>query len=198
MWSVQVWLVYEVFEIDWFQVNSLLVSHVVVVDLSALPLVHTRVPNLQDRITEIRIADKTLFLGSDLVLRTLNSFYDRRYCMSLELRAASTARQGGGVSPGITSWRGWLLLPELLCFLQYLRALHPQQEEHGHYRQQCRHCVCDDVRKRVVIRNEKNVKHGGGREVASQQAARIRQHRHRVYDGQAEEGNSPHAMEYLQ
>ena len=37
-----------------------------------------------------------------------------------------------------------LLLPELLRLVQYLGALHPQQQEHRHDRQQGRHRVRDD------------------------------------------------------
>ena len=37
-----------------------------------------------------------------------------------------------------------LLLPELLCLVQYLSALHPQQQEHRDDGQQRRHRVRDD------------------------------------------------------
>ena len=38
----------------------------------------------------------------------------------------------------------WLLLPEFLCLVQYLGALHPQQEEHRDDGKQGRHRVRDD------------------------------------------------------
>jgi len=118
--------------------------------------------------------------------------------MSGYLGAASTTGQGGGVGPSITPRGWWLLLPELLCLVQDLRALHPQEEEHCHYGQQCRHCVCDDVRKWIVIRDKKNVEDCGGGEVPGQQAARVGQHRLGVDDGQAEEGDRPHPVKYLE
>ena len=52
-------------------------------------------------------------------------------------------------------------------------------------------------RKWIVTGNEKNVEDGGGGQVAGQQAARVRQHRLGVHQGQHEEGDGPHPMKDL-
>ena len=78
------------------------------------------------------------------------------------------------------------------------RALHPEEEEHGDDGQEGAHRVGDDELERVVIGDEEYVEHGGGREVSGQEARGVGQHRTRVDDVQAEEGDRPHAVEDLQ
>ena len=52
-------------------------------------------------------------------------------------------------------------------------------------------------RKRVVAGDEEDVEDGGGGEVASQQTARIREHRLGVDQREHEEGERPDTVEYL-
>ena len=52
-------------------------------------------------------------------------------------------------------------------------------------------------RKRVVAGDEEDVEDGGGGEVASQQAARVRKHGLSVDQREHEEGERPDTVEYL-
>ena len=58
-----------------------------------------------------------------------------------------TLPAGHGVLPGV------LVLPQLLRLGEDLGALHPQQQEHRHDRQQGRHRVRDDVLKQKQMIN---------------------------------------------
>lgn len=90
-----------------------------------------------------------------------------------------------------------LLLPEFLGLVQYLGALHPEQQEHRDDGQQGRHRVRDDERQRVVAGDEEDVEDRGGGEVAGQQAARVGEDGLGVDDRQAEEGDGPDPVEDL-
>ena len=90
------------------------------------------------------------------------------------------------------------LLPHLLCLCQYLGALHPQEGEHGDDGQQGGAGVADDEGQGVVAGDEEDVEHGGGGQVAGQQAGRVGQEAGaRLQQRQAQEGKGPHAVENL-
>ena len=78
------------------------------------------------------------------------------------------------------------------------RALHPEEEEHGDDGEEGADGVGDDELERVVVGDEQDVQHRRGRQVAGQQAAGVGQDGARLDHVQAEEGDRPHAVEYLQ
>lgn len=78
------------------------------------------------------------------------------------------------------------------------RALHPEEEEHGDDGEERPDGVGDDELERVVVGDEQDVQHCRGRQVARQQARRVRQDGARLDHVQAEERYRPHAVEYLQ
>ena len=83
--------------------------------------------------------------------------------------------------------------------LHFIRtcALHPQQEEHRDDGQEGSDGISDDVLEGVVVGDEKDVEHGGGRKISGEQAACVGKNCPRLDHRQAEEGDRPDAMENL-
>merc|ERR1712223_532199 len=93
---------------------------------------------------------------------------------------------------------GRVYLPHLLSLSKNLSTFHAQESEHGEYCEQGARCVCDDVRQGVVAWYEEDVENGGCREITGEQTRGVgKQSCSRVQDGQAEEGDRPHAVEDL-